>query len=261
VQDQAEKKKLETQFYRAQRMESIGALAGGIAHDLNNVLTPILIAAQFLEQATEAKERAEMVATITSCAQRGSDMVKRILSFARGTAGHSDRLQMEDLCAEMARLAQATFPRDIRVFSKSIAALPPVLGNTTQLHQVLMNLCVNARDAMPDGGTLTISTEAISLENYSVKSELEPVSGNYVVLSVADTGAGIPAEMLDKVFEPFFTTKEQGKGTGLGLPTVLGIVKNHGGFVEVLSEAGQGTTFKVYLPIASIPSAVHASTP
>jgi signal transduction histidine kinase len=177
-------------------------------------------------------------------------MVKQILSFSRGVGGEQTRVGLGTLIAEIAKLAGDTFPKAIEIQSKVAPDLLPVNGNSTQLHQVLLNLCINARDAMPNGGRLVIEASSITLDETSLRSRSH-APGKYVLLTVSDTGHGIPADVLAKIFEPFFTTKEMGKGTGLGLSTVVGIVKTHGGFVEVTSEVGQGTLFRVFLPAGS----------
>ena len=249
----AEKKRLEAQFLRAQRMESIGALAGGMAHDLNNLLAPILISAELLAQDISEEDKKQLLATTKSCAKRASELVKRILSFARGTTGHTSATNVESIISEIAGMAQDTFPRSINVRTKVDPNLPVVTGNATQFHQVLLNLCINARDAMPNGGELFVEADRASLNQYVTAREPKPISGDYVRIRVRDTGSGMSPEVLEKICQPFFTTKPEGKGTGLGLPTVLGIVRNHGGFLEVFSKLAEGTTFVVYLP-AGLPN-------
>jgi PAS domain S-box-containing protein len=246
--DVTELKKLEAQFLRAQRFETIGALAGGIAHDLGNMLTPILIGTDALVRDVSAPTHRKMLQTMHSSAKHGLDMIKQILAFARGLGGEPTVLDVRPLLNEMQELARETFPRSITSQARSDAELLPVLGNPTQLRQVLLNLCVNARDAMPAGGVLTLAAENVALENKVTPLQVEPVSGQHVVISVSDTGHGIEPHVLQKIFEPFFTTKEPGKGTGLGLSTVQGIVKSHGGFLDVASQVGKGTTFSIFLP-------------
>jgi PAS domain S-box-containing protein len=249
--DITEKKQLEAQFLRAQRLESLGTLASGIAHDLNNILTPVLTIAQLLPlKLRNLDERSqELLKTLERGAQRGADLVKQILIFARGTEGKRTPLQPEHLLLEVAQVVQRTFPKSIAV-QTHIPTTPLWLlsADVTQLHQVLMNLCVNARDAMPNGGTLDISAENLFVDVMYARMHLDAHEGAHVVITLSDTGMGIPSELMDRIFDPFFTTKELGKGTGLGLSTVLGIVKSHGGFVHVFSEVDQGTQFKVYLP-------------
>ena len=249
--DITEKKKLEAQLLRAQRLESIGTLASGLAHDLNNVLAPILMTVSFLKEGIEDETMSGMVQTLETCAKRGAHIVRQVLTFARGVEGIRVLLQPKHLLEEMDRIAHETFPRSLHI--QTVISKQPwlITGDATQIQQVLMNLWVNARDAMPQGGTLTARVENVMMSEEDVRIHPKAKSGPYVVISVIDTGTGIPPELMDKIFDPFFTTKPLGQGTGLGLPTVLGIVESHGGFLHVESELGKGTTFKVYLPAAS----------
>ncbi|PMB22621.1 response regulator [Fischerella thermalis] len=250
--DITEKKQLETQLFRAQRLESIGTLASGIAHDLNNILTPILAVSQLLplKFPNIYSEHEHLLEILEDSARRGADLVKQVLSFARGVEGKRMTLQVKHLIREVVKIVKQTFPKSIEVCIDVAPDLWTVYGDSTQLHQVLMNLCVNARDAMSDGGSLTISAENLLIDENYARMNLDAKVGPYTVVTVADTGVGIPREIVERIFEPFFTTKELGKGTGLGLSTVIGIVKSHGGFVNVYSEVGRGTQFKVYLPAA-----------
>ncbi|MDB6111895.1 MAG: sensor hybrid histidine kinase [Pedosphaera sp.] len=250
--DITEKKQIQAQLLRTQRMESIGALAGGIAHDLNNALTPVLMAFSFIRDELVTEDSKRLLALAQTSARRSVDMVKQILSFARGVGGEHAPLQLRHLVDEMVKLAEDTFPRSIQIQSKAAPHLWPVRGNATQLHQVLLNLCLNARDAMPNGGCLRIEASNVILEETSLHGQSQ-VPGSYVLLTAGDTGSGMDPEILGKIFEPFFTTKEAGRGTGLGLSTVMGIVKTHGGFVEVTSEVGHGSVFRIFLPATSQP--------
>jgi two-component system, cell cycle sensor histidine kinase and response regulator CckA len=243
-----EKKQLELQFFRAQRLESIGTLASGIAHDLNNILSPILMTSQLLESQFKDERSQHLLGIITSNTKRGANLVKQVLSFTRGLEGDRILLQLKHLIVEIQQIAKETFPKSIQVVSKISPELPTIIGNATQLHQVLMNLCVNARDAMPEGGKLTISAEKVFVEEGFAKMHLNAAVGDYVAIAVSDTGTGIAPEIIERIFEPFFTTKELSKGTGLGLSTVLGIVKSCDGFINVDSELGKGSTITVYLP-------------
>lgn len=250
--DITQKKQLEAQFLRAQRLESIGTLASGIAHDLNNVLAPILMTAQLLEIQIQDERSKRLLPILVTNTKRGAALVKQVLSFARGVEGQRTMLQVKHLILEIRQIARETFPKSITAQTDISPDLWSVTGDATQLHQVLMNLAVNARDAMPDGGTLDISAENFLIDQNYAQMHLEAKVGPYIVITVADTGAGIPPENVERIFEPFFTTKEPGKGTGLGLSTVMGIVKNHGGFINVHSEIGKGTQFKVYLPAVEV---------
>ena len=247
--DITEKKNLEAQFIRAQRMESIGTLAGGIAHDLNNILAPILVSIDFLRSDVHDNPDAlESLATLDICARRGADLVKQVLSFARGLEGQRMTVNVAHLARELVHVLKETLPRSVTLRFSASGDLWTVSGDATQLHQVLLNLCVNARDAMPAGGNLDVSAENVVLDETYSSMNVDARPGPYVMVQVTDTGTGIPPELRERIFDPFFTTKEIGKGTGLGLSTTLTIVKSHGGFINVYSEPGKGTTFKVYLP-------------
>ncbi len=248
--DITEKKQLEARFLQAQRLESLGALASGIAHDLNNVLSPILMAAAILRGKAQTDSERSMLTTMEACARRGSGIIRQVLTFARGIEGKRIPLQPRHLLREIATIVGETFPKNIELEMDVEKELWPVLGDTTQLHQVLMNLCVNARDAMPEGGRLGLNAENIELDETFALMTPGAKSGPYVHLIISDTGTGIPPKLFDKIFDPFFTTKAPGKGTGLGLSTVLGIVRSHDGFIQFKSEVGKGTCFEVYLPAA-----------
>jgi len=248
--DITEKKQLEAQFYRIQRLESLGTLASGIAHDLNNMLSPILAVAQLLplKLPNLDEKNQELLKILEDSSKRGAQLVKQITSFAQGAEGKLIPLQLKNLILEVEGIVNSTFPKSIEIFTSLGEDLWTVSVDQTQIHQVLMNLCVNARDAMPQGGILSIRAENFLVDHNYARMNLEAKEGPYVVITVSDTGYGISKEVVERIFEPFFTTKEQGKGTGLGLATVLGIIKNHGGFVRVHSEVGEGSEFRVYLP-------------
>jgi PAS domain S-box-containing protein len=246
ARDITERRKLERQLLRAQRMESIGTLAGGIAHDLNNALTPIMMSIAVLAEGEQNHDRRELLATIEASARRGADMVQRLLTFARGVEGRRVAVEVKCLLGEIAQIANDTFLKHIQVRTVVPPDLAMVSGDPTQLHQVFLNLCLNARDAMPIGGTLTLSAQNETLDEDDAGHDTKP--GRYVVVTVDDSGTGIPQTIIDRIFDPFFTTKALGQGTGLGLSTSRAIVNNHGGFIQVDSEPGRGSTFKVYLP-------------
>lgn len=254
--DVTEKKKLESQFFRTQRLESLGTLASGIAHDLNNILTPILAAAQLLQMKAPDPHSQELLQLLEGNAKRGAALVNQVLSFARGVGGKRTTLQIKHLVREIHQIVLETFPKSIEVRTDVPQDLWTVSGDATQLHQVLMNLCVNARDAMPDGGILKIAVENFLIDENYTRMNLDARVGAYTVITVSDEGSGIAPDILDRIFEPFFTTKEVGKGTGLGLSTVLGIVKSHRGFIDVSSQAGKGTQFRVFLP-AIVATEIH----
>ncbi len=246
--DITEKKRLESQFLRAQRLESIGTLASGIAHDLNNILSPITMGAQMLQMKQQDEQSRRLLEIMQANAERGAEMIKQLLSFARGTAGERVLIQPKHLIREILGIAQETFPRSIQIERHLSDDLWVINGDATQLHQALINLCVNARDAMPNGGALTIEAVNQTLDEIYAGMLKGASPGKYVVISITDTGEGIPPEIIDRIFDPFFTTKEPGQGTGLGLATVQGIVTSHGGFITVESQPGLGTKFKIYLP-------------
>ena len=248
ARDISEQKNLERQFLRAQRMESIGTLAGGIAHDLNNVLAPIMLSLEMLRLTVPSDADRELLDTIYLSAQHGAELVRQVLTFARGIEGERREVRVSHLVRDVERTARDTFFKQIVVQTSVPADLWRVVGDPTQLQQVLMNLCVNARDAMPDGGALTITAENVTLDVSDAALIIEATAGPYVLLRVEDSGTGILATDIDRIFDPFFTTKIVGAGTGLGLSTSLAIVRSHGGFVRISSELGQGTTFRVYLP-------------
>ena len=246
--DATGRRELEQQFLRAQRLESIGTLAGGIAHDLNNVLTPIIMGVEMLKQDVTDPGGREVLETVGASARRGAEMVRQVLSFARGLEGRRVEIDAKDLVADVARIARDTIPKNIEIKIRIEDGLPALNGDPTQFHQVLLNLCVNARDAMPRGGLLTISAERVDAQP---RDRTDVPAGAYVMLQVEDTGTGIHPDVADKIFDPFFTTKEPGKGTGLGLSTSLTIVKSHGGHIRASSQPGRGASFRIYLPVSA----------
>jgi two-component system, cell cycle sensor histidine kinase and response regulator CckA len=249
--DITEQKLLERQFLHAQRLENLGTLASGIAHDLNNILTPIVAITELLPlRLPNLDDRTQrLLATLAENSKRGRELVAQILTFARGGAGEHTILQPRHLLTEVSQIARQTFPKSIDVSLQiENTHLWTLSADATELHQILMNLCVNARDAMLDGGELTIMAENIILNDEYHKLHPHSLGGAYVAITVADTGIGIEPELMDRIFEPFFTTKPIGKGTGLGLSTVRTIVNNHQGFVDVSSQVDRGTQFRFYLP-------------
>ncbi|MBD2343206.1 hybrid sensor histidine kinase/response regulator [Anabaena subtropica] len=233
------KKPLNAQLLRSQRLESIGTLASGIAHDLNNILSPILMAVQLLQMKSHDRQMQKVLNTLEGNVKRGANLLKQVLSFARGIEGKKTIVQVRQLLSEIEQIVQQTFPKSIICQTNIPENLWYVSGDTTQLHQVLMNLVLNARDAMPHGGILRITADNVVLT---------PQGGHHITLCIEDTGLGIPAKIQQQIFEPFFSTKEVGHGTGLGLSTASSIIDNHGGFINVQSEEGKGTQFQVYLP-------------
>ena len=231
---------------RTQRLESLGTLTGGIAHDMNNSLAPIMMGVDLLRK--QYPQESKILNIIEASAKRGADMVRHLLGFAKGVEGEHVSLLADRLLDEMENIVKGSFPKNIQLVVRCDPELPSVLGDATQIHQVLLNLCVNARDAMPRGGTLTLEVERREVDATYASSVPNARPGQYLMLRVSDTGSGMQTEILDRIFDPFFTTKGPDKGTGLGLSTVAGIVKGHGGFLQVYSHPGIGSTFAVYLP-------------
>lgn len=246
--DITDQKKQERESRRSQRLESIGTLAGGIAHDLNNVLTPILMGAELLDSNRAGQNQKGVLSTMVASARRGSDLIKQLLAFAGGVRGERSPVEIGQIVNETRGLLEHTLLKSIEIACTVENDCETVQGDATELSQVLTNLCINARDAMPHGGKLTIETKRIQLYDNAVQTHPDARPGPYVALTVSDTGTGMSVEILERIFDPFFTTKDIGKGTGLGLATVQGIVKNHGGFVTVYSELERGSKFSVYLP-------------
>jgi PAS domain S-box-containing protein len=257
--DVTEKKRMESQFLRAQRMESIGTLAGGIAHDLNNVLSPILMAIDMLQLRVTDESSRKWFEVMRTNAERGANMVRQVLSFARGVEGERVALQPKHLIKEIVKILRETLPKSIEINFQVPNDLWVISADATQIHQVLMNLSVNARDAMPEGGSISIKAENVFVDENYARMHIEAKAGRFVVISVSDTGPGMTAQIQSRIFEPFFTTKEMTKGTGLGLSTALTIVKSHGGFINVYSELHKGSQFTVYLPALDMPGNVDSA--
>lgn len=247
----ANSKKPEIHPNRAQQLENLGVVTSRVVHDLNNILSPILTISQLLRlrHPNLNEQSQEMLRMLENSAKRGANLTKQILTYSRDPQGEHKPTQIASLVQEALYTAQLSFQKTIQIDCH--VSNPPlwvVAADSTQLYQVLMNLFINAHDAMADGGVLTVSAENCFLDQASASNQIDTPLGNYVVITVTDTGTGIPPQVRDRIFEPFFTTKPVGQGTGLGLATVLEIVKTHGGFLQVLSEVGQGTSVKVYLP-------------
>lgn len=248
--DITDKKKTEEHLFRAQRMESIGTLAGGIAHDLNNILSPIMMATDMLRLKATDADSSRWLGMIKENTERGADLVKQVLTFARGVAGERVPIQPKHIIKEVVGVLKETLPKSIALDFHIASDLWTISADPTQIHQVLMNVCINARDAMPAGGRLSIiAGNTFVDENYArLSADAEP--GSYISMAISDTGSGISPEIVERIFDPFFTTKDIGKGTGLGLATTLTIVKSHGGFINVYSEVGKGSCFTIYFPSA-----------
>jgi two-component system, cell cycle sensor histidine kinase and response regulator CckA len=248
--DITEKKRIQEQLMHSQKMESVGALAGGIAHNFNNILTTILGYSELLLEFSELDETSKLrVRNIESSARKAGIMVSKLLSFARRETHEIVPLNLHDVINDSVRLFEGVLDKRIGIKMELNSVLQNIEGDPNQIEQVIMNLMVNARDAMPDGGLITVSTKTMEVGKERKTTPAYMVPGNYAVLTIADTGAGIPKEIVNRIFDPFFTTKEKGKGTGLGLATVYGIVKDHKGFISVESERGKGSAFSIYFPV------------
>lgn len=254
--DITEKRRVQDQFLRAQRLESIGTLASGIAHDLNNILSPIMMSVNLLQERFTDEPSARLLETLRVGVHRGADMVRQILAFTRGQEGCRSSVHLKPLVSEIAKILGVTFPKNITLRTHVARDLWSIEADATQLYQVLMNLCVNARDAMPKGGVLRIEATNVTLDAGSSLLPSGFAAGSYLALTVADTGEGIAEELLKKIWEPYFTMKPSGVGTGLGLPTVAKIIAAHNGFIHTTSSPGAGTTFAIHLPAQ--PAAVVA---
>jgi len=253
--DITKRKLAEQQLLRAQRMESIGTLAGGIAHDLNNILSPIMMSADMLQLKQPDADDARWLDVIKQSAERGADLIKQVLGFARGLQGERIPVQLKHVIKDLARVLKQTLPKSISLKYEIEPGLWTLSADPTQMHQILMNLCINARDAMQPGGLITIKARNVHLDENYARMNLDAKPGSYVLVTVSDTGGGMTPAVQERIFDPFFTTKEVGKGTGLGLSTALTIAKCHGGFINVYSEPGKGSRFSVYLPVTGIPAA------
>jgi len=233
---------------RRQRLESLGTLASGITHDLNNLLTPILMSSRMLQRDNKNLDREAMVDTIVSAAGRGAELISQLLTFARGGEGQHQPVDVSDLFDEVSRILKHTLSKNTTLKIEIEPDLPQVMADPTEISQVIMNLAINARDAMPEGGTLSITASRFPLASERTYSLVTLQPGDYVAIRVSDQGIGIPASIRDRIFDPFFSTKERGQGTGLGLSTSLGIIRGHGGAIDVNSTVGKGTSMTVILP-------------
>lgn len=246
--DVTENRKLQDQILRVQRMEAISTLAGGIAHDLYNILTPVVMGAELLGVHMDNARDRELVKTIQTSGARGRSVIRQLLTFSRGAEGRRDSVQVRYLVKEMISLMRETFPREISIEDHMSRDLPAVMGDPTQLQQVFMNLCVNARNAMPAGGRLMLTATAMELSAQDLGRQAGVRPGRFVVVGVSDSGRGLSAEEMARVFDPGFTLQPVAQGSGLGLWTVQTIVRSHGGFLTIATTPGRGTSFNVHLP-------------
>jgi PAS domain S-box-containing protein len=259
--DITDRKRMESQLMQTQRLETLGLLAGGIAHDLNNVLAPILTSVDILSKGATGEKDRSLLGTLEASVQHGTELVRQLLAFARGKGTQRTSVAIDTLVGSVQRLLEHVMPPTIKVSASLPGMLSHVEADSTQLRQVLLNLCINARDAMPEGGSVTIRAEDVQTTTDTPSLQGEAQAGPHVCISVIDTGSGIPPHVVAKLFDPFFTTKKAGKGTGLGLANVAGIVKAHGGFVGLESVVGKGTTFHIYLPAVAAPAIREPETP
>jgi two-component system, cell cycle sensor histidine kinase and response regulator CckA len=250
--DVTQQTRLEEELRQSQKLESIGRLAGGIAHDFNNLLTVISgHASLLLIEPMLPVSLGESVEQISAAADRAANLTKQLLAFGRKQMVQLSHLDLNDIVSNLTKMLQRVLGEDVSLQVSFYSNLPPVLADRTMMEQILLNLAVNSRDAMPKGGQLFISTSSVFIDEATAQTKTGAKAGQHICLKVRDTGCGIPAEHLSKIFEPFFTTKDVGKGTGLGLATVYGIVSQHHGWVNVASEVGRGTSFEIFLPGSS----------
>lgn len=248
--DITEKKHLEHQLLRAQRLESLGTLAGGIAHDLNNILNPILGAAQLIPLVCpdQNDQSSQLLNLLQTNARRGANIVQQILSYSNNTSEERQNVELGNLIQEVKQLISVSFSKQIEIYTSFARDLWQISAYPSQIHQILMNVCINARDAMGEKGTLLLCAENCYIDENYASRNLDARVGNYVMITVSDTGCGMSSDIIDRIYEPFFTTKIREKGTGLGLFTVINIVQNHDGFIKVSSRVGKGTHFQIFFP-------------
>ncbi|MBC7474726.1 MAG: PAS domain S-box protein, partial [Candidatus Sericytochromatia bacterium] len=248
AKDITEKKIIEEQFFRAQRLESIGTLASGIAHNLNNSIAPILISVDILKNILLDERSQRVIENVRTSALHATEMVNQVLNFAKGTFGVHKNFNLTYLLLEIEKVIFDTFPKNINSYFDIKKDLLNIKGDKNQIKQVLLNVLINSKYALSKGGKITLIAKNINIEQFDNKISLTLKKGLYILIEISDTGTGIAKEIIDKVFDPFFTTKSFNEGTGLGLSTSMSIIKSHDGFLEIYSESGNGTTVKIYLP-------------